>query len=132
MSTEINWPRLVAQGRIKAIGVQWTKEEQEALKKGVKPDDVRAGLMTPEEVAEAAEEQKKAGDIGSQENPITLKLLRGAKKEVLIKIAKDFGIQITDENAVTRADLILLIQEEQEKIAKGAEDLKEEDKKEEE
>ena len=123
MSTEINWPRLVAQGRVKAIGIQWTKEELEAIKSGVSPDDVRAGLFTPEEVAEAAEEQKKAGVIGSQDNPITIKFLRGAKKDVLIKIAKDFGIKIADENAVTRADLILIIQEKQEEIAKSAEPL---------
>lgn len=126
MSTEINWPRLVAQGRVKAIGIQWTEEEQKAISNGMSPDDVRAGILTKEEAAQAQEEQdeqNEAGPIGSEENPITLKYLRGAKKAELIRIATEFGIEIADENAVNRADLILLIQNKQEEIAKEAEPL---------
>lgn len=103
MRTSINWSKLVTQGRVKAIGVPWSKEEERALKKGISPEDVRAGLLSVRDVKQAEKEEKIIGE----------KSLERMKKAELIARAKELEIEF-DETAVTRADLILLIEKKME------------------
>lgn len=89
----INWGRLVEQGRAKAIGIPWNNEEIKALNKGVKPEDVRAGILKQPK-------PEKQEDI-----PLERK-----SKDELLKIAEEKGVEIADKKAISRGDLLLAIQ----------------------
>lgn len=110
MSTDINWGPLVARGRAKAPGIPWSKEEQAALARGVSPDDVRAGILTKEEVVEADEKEKETGERD----------LARMKKGELVTLAEDLGLDI-DAKAASKADLIDAIESAQE-TGEGEED----------
>jgi len=125
MSSTVNWAKLVAQGRAKAIGIPWEKEEELARKDGVGAEDIRTGkwksekkvpLLTPEqdenldeilklEVTPAAEEL--------EEKIEQMKSLKRMKKDELIALAKEMKLEF-DAEVVTRGDLILLIEEHRE------------------
>lgn len=105
----INWGKLVHQNRVKAPGIGWTDEERKAIESGVSPDDVRAGILSKEEV----EKEDKEADPA--------KKLARMKKEELIKMAKDLGIKI-DEKATTRETLLIEIQKVQEKVPEPVEE----------
>ena len=100
MKTDINWTRLVSQNRAKAIGIPWSREEEKAIKDGISPDDVRAGILTKAAVKEA---DKKDG--------VDLERL---SKDELIEKAENLGVKL-DKEAVVRSDIISEI--------KGKEDL---------
>lgn len=95
----INWGKLVLQNRAKAIGIPWSKEDLEAMKNGLTPDEVRAGYTTKEEVTKSADK------------PVRLSQMR---KDTLCEIAKGLGIEF-DKDIVTRGDLILEIEKRQQK-----------------
>jgi len=95
MKTTIAWSKLVNQGRAKAHGVPWSKEEENALKAGMTPDDVRAGLFSGKDVKKADKIEEKSG-----ERP----LIR-MKRDELIEIAKEMEIDF-DVESVTRAALM--------------------------
>jgi len=99
MKTSINWTKLVTQGRAKAIGIPWSKEEEIALKEGISAEDVRAGLLTLKEVDKA----NKTGEDDLDRLPI----------EELNKSAKELGLNI-DEDVVARTDLIKEIEKAEE------------------
>jgi hypothetical protein len=97
MSINLDWSKLVAKNRVKAPGIPWTKQESEAIAKGVDPDDVRAGLFEkPEDV------------------PGVQKKIERMNKTELSRKAKELGIEF-DERAVQRADLILEIKKAEKK-----------------
>ena len=89
MITTINWAKLVSSGRAKAIGVSWTEEELAALKSGISVEDVRAGVLSKEEIDD------------------TPKLER-MKRDDLMGIAREMGI-VFDDKAITRETLIIEI-----------------------
>lgn len=92
MPTSINWGKLVAQDRAKAMGVPWSEEELQAIHKhGISPEDVRAGILTPEE--------KESEVITS------ISKLRQMKKAELIEMAQGLGMEFV-EGEVTREFLI--------------------------
>jgi len=95
MSTEINWPKLVTQGRVKAIGIPWSKEEQEAIAAGIPAAEVRAGIFDQKSLDKAQKEEEE-----TQSKPVE----RMTKPE-LVAHAKTLNI-VFDEGAVTRAELI--------------------------
>lgn len=99
MKTTINWARIVSQDRAKAIGIPWSKEDELALKSGISPDDVRAGILTKKEVKKADEKQ----GVDLERLP----------KDELIKRAEDLGI-ILDKDAVVRSDIISEIEKKEE------------------
>jgi len=97
MSTNLDWGKLVAKNRVKAPGMQWSKEESEAIARGVSPDDVRAGLLeTPEDI------------------PGQPKKVERMNKAELSERAKELGIKF-DEKFAVRADLILEIKKAEKK-----------------
>ena len=99
---DINWGKLVAQNRVKAPGIPWTEEELNAIYHlGIDPEDVRNGILTKEEA-----------DSQDQNNDVQ-KPLKKMKKDELVKIAQDLGLQF-DENVVSKGDLILEIEKMQE------------------
>ncbi len=85
MST-IEWTKLVRQNRVKEAGVSWTKEEREAIRSGISPDDVRAGILKKED------EEK-------------VEPIERMKKAELAELAREKGIEF-NEDAVTRQVLI--------------------------
>jgi len=115
MLSSINWAKLVVQGRAKAHGVPWSKAEKDALKRGVSVEDVRAGLLNEEDVAKEDKKEEKEG-----------KSLFRMKKDELVALAKELGLEF-DESAATRAALMQEISqkqkenEEKKKQEKGAE-----------
>lgn len=79
----IDWGKLTIQGRCKAPGISWTDEEMEArYKKGMTADEVRAGILKPEDRGKVKIESK----------------------EKLLKKAEKLGIKV-DEDAVSVGDL---------------------------
>lgn len=82
------------ENRVKAPGIPWTKDEQEALKAGISPDDVRNGVMKPEDVV----------NVPTAEKPY-----KRMTKAELIKIAQDLKINFDPEIA-TKGDLVLEIE----------------------
>ena len=97
MSTQLDWSKLVAKNRVKAPGMQWNKEELDAIARGVSPDDVRAGLLEiPEDV------------------PGAPKKIERMNKSELSQKAKELGIKF-DEKFAVRADLILEIKKAEKK-----------------
>jgi len=91
MKTTIDWTRIVSQDRAKAIGIPWSKEEEKAIKDGISPDDVRAGILNTKD----KEDADKSGKV---------KLERLSQKEV-IDIAKEAGIEF-DETVVIKSEII--------------------------
>ncbi len=89
----INWPQLFKQGRVKAIGVPWSEEDDEALSRGMSVEDVRNGILRPED-----KEEKEA-----KMTPLEKML-----KAELVELAKEKGISF-EEDMVTKADLVHLI-----------------------
>jgi len=81
----VNWAKLAAQNRVKAVGISWTPEEANAIYKLKIPADyVRQGILTLEDYEKA----KKAG------------LERSVPKIDLEKEAKELGISFTPEATV--------------------------------
>ncbi len=111
-SAGINWTKLFNEGRVKAIGVPWSDEDNKALASGVSVEDVRKGILRKED--KEAKEAK-------------MTPLERMKRDELIVLAKEKGISF-DENVVTDGDLILLLKAEEEKKEYTKED-KEEDTK---
>lgn len=95
MKTHLNWTKLVTQGRVKAVGIPWSREEEQALREGMTPEDVRAGLLTKKEVEKAEKKEEKAGEKS---------LIRMTLDELKVK-AKELEIEF-DEGAVTRQSLM--------------------------
>jgi hypothetical protein len=93
-----NWTKLVDQGRAKAHGIPWSEEELAAIASGVSVEHVRGGILTPEAQEVEESEAEEAG-----------KKPQYMKKDELLAKAKEIGIEIADEEAVTRADLITAI-----------------------
>lgn len=104
MPTQVDNAILVAQGRIKAPGIGWSEEERQALKEGVSPEDVRAGILS---IA-----QREAEDT----NGAPKRLERLSKAELVDK-ARSLGFTEFDEAAVTKDGLITEIRQRE----KGAE-----------
>jgi len=100
MKTTIAWAKLVMQGRAKSHGVPWNREEEAALKAGMTPEDVRAGLFSEKDVKKADKREEKSG-----ERP----LIR-MKRDELMEMAKEMGIDF-DEESATRAALMSEIAE---------------------
>jgi hypothetical protein len=98
MNNQLNWASLVRQGRVKAHGIPWTKEEKKALKNGMTADEVRAGYLTEEQ----KEENKDDDDVST-------KSLKELKEE-----ADELGIEYTD--SVNRGDLAIEVHKERKKI----------------
>lgn len=93
----------MAQGRAKAVGVCWSEEELNALRDGIPVEYVRGGCVTKEEY------QAAIGFDATDE--IKEKKLQYMKKEELMAKAKELAIEISDDASITRADLILLIEQ---------------------
>lgn len=93
----LNWGRLVAQGRAKDIGIPWSDEELAALKSGMKPDEVRAGILKP---SQRTKEKKSS--------------LKAKSLPELKVIAMDLGIKF-DDVAVTKSALVSEIEAAQKK-----------------
>jgi|ERR1041385_2039576 hypothetical protein len=81
-----NWGNLVSKGRVKAIGIQWSSEESEALKLGIPADFVRDGVLTLEDYEKAKAKDAKEG----------VPLHRQSKDE-LAKQAKEAGVEFTPD-----------------------------------
>ena len=82
MATTINWGKLLAQNRVKAIGIPWSEEESNAIRNLKIPADyVRRGILTVEDYEKAK--------VSGMEEP--------KKKEDLEKEAKELGIGFTPE-----------------------------------
>lgn len=98
--SNINWAKLTREGRVKAPGISWTKEEAKAVFVDKVPADiVRSGFLSVE-AFEAA--KKEAEKTPGQYAFAKLKLLKKAELAVLAKELKiDF-----DEEALSRNDLI--------------------------
>lgn len=101
----INWGKLVDQGRAKAIGVSWSEEELRALfHLKIPAEFVRNGIIT----LEAYKQDK--GKVEEVEKETKKKPIRYMSKPELIKEAESLGLPVVPE--VTRADLIMFIEEE--------------------
>ena len=78
----VNWAKLAAQNRVKAVGIPWTPEEANAIYNLKIPADyVREGILT-------LEDYEKAKTSGMEEPK---------KKEKLEKEAKELGISFTPD-----------------------------------
>lgn len=107
-SSQPNWAKLYSQGRVKYPGMPWSKEELEALKNGISPDDVRDGILSSEE------KQKKEEELDEEEkNTGEVSIYRMTKSE-LISYAKKLGIDF-DETSVIKEDLKKVIQQHKER-----------------
>lgn len=105
MAIKVNYPRLVAQGRIKAAGIPWSKEEQAALKAGMTPDEVRDGFLSKADIKKLPEAERQ---------------LSRMNKTQLLEKAKALGIEIDGEEA-TVADIRDTVKKAEERAAKAAE-----------
>lgn len=93
--SNINDAKLVAQGRMKAIGIPWNEEELKAIYQLKIPADyVRQGILTVEDYQKQKAEQEKTG-----EKPLYAKSIRE-----LMKIAE--GLKIKFLPSVNRETLI--------------------------
>ena len=100
MKTSVNWVKLVMQNRAKAIGVPWSKEDENALKDGISPEDVRAGLLTKEKVVEANKIDEESETPNLERLPI----------DELNETAKEMGLGI-DLDVASRSDIIKEVEE---------------------
>jgi hypothetical protein len=105
MAIKVNYPRLVAQGRIKAAGIPWSKEEQAALNAGMTPDEVREGYLSKADIKKLPEAERQ---------------LSRMNKTQLLEKAKALGIEIDGEEA-TVADIRDTVKKAEERAAKAAE-----------
>lgn len=104
MNNATHWGKLLLQNRVKAVGIAWSKEEWDAIHvEGIDPDDVRAGILTKKDLEEAKNDPNKS--------------LRLLKKGELLEKAKELGVLVTDDEAVSKNDLIVEIQQAEEKKA---------------
>jgi hypothetical protein len=100
----IDWARLVLQGRAKAHGISWNAEELTArYKLGIPADAVRRGIITTEDYQADLEDSQEIIAKG-EELP-----LGKLKKDELLAKAKEVGIEIAEPNMTTKADLVDLI-----------------------
>jgi hypothetical protein len=112
--SNINWAKLVREGRVKAPGISWSKEEADAVFKNKVPADiVRSGFLTVKAFDAA---KKEAAKIPEKYAEKKLKLL---KKADLIVLAKELKIDF-DESVLTNNDLIAEIRAKAEKSEENA------------
>jgi len=104
MAIKVNYPRLVAQGRIKAAGIPWSKDEQVALAAGMTPDEVRDGYLSKADIKKLPEAERQ---------------LSRMNKAQLLEKAKALGIEIDGEEA-TVADIRDTVKKAEERAAKAA------------
>lgn len=104
MAIKVNYPRLVAQGRIKAAGIPWSKDEQIALASGMTPDEVRDGYLSKPDIKKLPEAERQ---------------LSRMNKAQLLEKAKALGIEIDGEEA-TVADIRDTVKKAEERAAKAA------------
>ena len=97
----VNWAKLVAQGRAKAIGIPWTKEEELARRDGVEADDIRTGKWK-EEKEEPIDTPE--GEVIETPSPLDnvkeIKIDKPVKKMIkddLIKLAKTMKLEFDAE-----------------------------------
>jgi len=108
MQVNLNWARLVAEGRAKAVGVQWSREEERALREfGIPADYVRSGILTLEDYEKTKLKDETEGKPMERED-----------LEVLKKEAKELGLEF-DWTAVTKEVLIDEIRKKEEKKVAG-------------
>lgn len=109
----VDWAKLVAQGRAKAIGVPWSEEELKAVfELKIPPEYVRRGILTLKDYQKELEKEKKENITGKE------KPLEEMKKTELLKKAKELGIKIADPNVTIKAEIIDLIKKAQKKVKK--------------
>lgn len=113
MSSSLNWGKLYDQGRCKDIGVSWTEEEAVAVAEltasGIPRSQAAAlvrakGPLTLDEANTAREEQQAEED---ESGTVPLKRL---KKDELLVLCKEYGVDFADEKAPTNATLMDLLQ----------------------
>lgn len=104
MAIKVNYPRLVAQGRIKAPGIPWSKDEQIAPASGMTPDEVRGSYLSKAD-------SKKLPEAGRK--------LRRMNKVQLQERAKRVGIEIDGDEA-TMPDIRDTVKKAEERAAKAA------------
>lgn len=95
MSTNVNWGKLVQEGRVKAPGVPWSEEEQKAISNGMKFQDVRAGILSKEDLEEAQKSGRLYHRMGDAE---------------LAERARELGVREFAEGEVTRDWLLTEIE----------------------
>ena len=101
----VNWALLVAQGRAKAVGIPWSNEELKArFELGIPADAIRRGILTKEDYLEDTQKEAEMKDSG-KEMP-----LDRLKKDELLALAEERGIEVVDPKVTTKADLISLIE----------------------
>lgn len=99
-----NWANLLVQNRCRAVGVPWSDAEMYAIYTLKIPADVvRTGVVTLD-VYEAYKGRAEA----RTETPI-----RYMKRDALLQRAKELKIPLTEEDSMTRADLMEVIQDSQ-------------------
>jgi len=107
MSTNIDWAKLVSEGRAKAMGVPWTERDLQAIHgEKMSADDVRAGFFTKKMKEDY---EKELAERGSE-----MPLEKMVKKD-LIKIAKELKIDF-NEKIISKGDLILEIKSKREEL----------------
>ena len=94
----------MAQGRIKAAGIPWSKDEQVALAAGMTPDEVRDGYLSKADIKKLPEAERQ---------------LSRMNKAQLLEKAKALGIEIDGEEA-TVADIRDTVKKAEERAAKAA------------
>lgn len=104
MAIKVNYPRLVAQGRIKAPGIPWSKDEQIALASGMTPDEVREGYLSKADIKKLPEAERQ---------------LSRMDKAQLLERAKELGIEIDGDEA-TVPDIRDTVKKAEERAAKAA------------
>lgn len=93
-----NWGQLVSQGRAKAHGIAWNEAELRAIHEGgMDPEDVRRGILTKDHLEHV------------NSTPVENRPIHYLKKIELLAKAKEMKIEVTNEEAATRGDLILAI-----------------------
>jgi hypothetical protein len=108
MSTNIDWAKLVSEGRAKAMGVPWTDRDLRAIhgEEKMSADDVRSGFFTKKMKEDY---EKELAEKGSE-----MPLEKMVKKD-LIKIAKELKIDFNDK-LISKGDLILEINSKREEL----------------
>ena len=95
----VDWAKLLSKDRVKAVGISWSKEEQEAIYvKKIPANYVRQGILTVEDYKKELERDKKVKELP----------LEKMKKAELVKKAKKLGV-LFNEDVTSRGDLILEI-----------------------
>lgn len=113
--SNINWPKLFNEGRVKAVGVPWNEEENRAIREFKIPVEfVRDGVLTLEDYTKALEKECEDG------KPVE----RWVISELRTK-ASQLGINFTPEaDEQTLAKLIKKELKNREELAKQAEIVK--------